>query len=221
MKLKIKGRDMKKNFLIMNIIILLLCVCAFTFLCVRVASFGGIWLDNKIVENIGKIQSKPFTDFVKIFTNLGSAIWCSLLVLVLVAVVWIIMGKKSALVLTIGYLLTAIFSLVVKLVVKRARPIGSLIEETGYSFPSAHAMLSLFLFGIFAFLICNLLSKKWQKIILCVVFGILAICVSATRLYLGVHYLSDVLAGWCICLPVLSFSLSVAQNYKVKTGQNQ
>ncbi|PKN88396.1 MAG: hypothetical protein CVU46_01120 [Chloroflexi bacterium HGW-Chloroflexi-8] len=92
----------------------------------------------------------------------------------------------------------ALLNLALKNIFQRTRPAipGAYMAETGFSFPSGHSMISLVFYGVVAYLVLSYVkSKKWKAFI---VAGALAICalIGFSRLYLGVHYLTDVLAGW-------------------------
>jgi membrane-associated phospholipid phosphatase len=92
----------------------------------------------------------------------------------------------------------ALLNLVLKNIFQRTRPAipGAYMVDTGFSFPSGHSMISLVFYGMIAYLALSYItSKKWKAFI---VAGALAICalIGFSRLYLGVHFLTDVLAGW-------------------------
>ncbi len=85
-----------------------------------------------------------------------------------------------------------------KELVARARPDGLIpaIAETGFSFPSGHSAASMAFYGFLAFLIFRL-YPEYRKAALLIAAGII-ILIGFSRLYLGVHYLSDVLAGYAL-----------------------
>jgi undecaprenyl-diphosphatase len=89
-------------------------------------------------------------------------------------------------------------NVVLKLLFHRERPIfwHSLIVETGYSFPSGHAMLSSAL--IFSLIFIAWRTRwRWWTIIVGVTVIIL---IGLSRLYMGVHYPTDIIAGWSVSL---------------------
>lgn len=99
---------------------------------------------------------------------------------------------------------------------KRVRPdeIDHLIEQGGYSFPSGHSMGSMILFGSLLFVIIryiNSRTKDWLvgKIVLGVAIMILILLIGLSRIYLGVHYPSDVIGGFSLGLSFLLFSIAV------------
>jgi len=85
-----------------------------------------------------------------------------------------------------------------KTLIERARPgeLFSYTVETSFSFPSGHATLAMALYGFFAFILCKLYPKNTVVIITLATLVILAIGFS--RLYLGVHFPSDVFAGYIL-----------------------
>ncbi len=91
----------------------------------------------------------------------------------------------------------------IKQLVMRPRPddVVPLIQETGYSFPSGHANGGLIFYVFLAFLIGRLLKQNKQGDIanlIYVIAGIIVFLIGVSRVYLGIHYPTDVIAGWCL-----------------------
>jgi len=98
-----------------------------------------------------------------------------------------------------------------KVVFHRARPSGiaALASAPGYSFPSGHAMGAMLLFGSLAYVIYFSIEHSRRLRLLAVTLCVLVIlCIGASRVYLGVHYLSDVLAGFAAGLCWVAVCLS-------------
>jgi len=92
---------------------------------------------------------------------------------------------------------------------ERARPEAfQIVAESGFSFPSGHAMVSLCFYGIVAFLIVRKRSLQW-RIAGAVVATLLIVGIGVSRIYLGVHYPSDVVAGYAAGATWLGFSISL------------
>ena len=90
---------------------------------------------------------------------------------------------------------------ILKVLVARPRPVGGLIVETGYSFPSGHAVIAVVLYGLISYFLFHALSRVtlWQRVTLCGMV-VLVILIGYSRFYLGVHYFSDILGGYFIGL---------------------
>lgn len=99
---------------------------------------------------------------------------------------------------------------VLKQIVQRPRPDGfRLIAETGYSFPSGHSMISMAFFGLLVWMVWTYEKDRVLARIWCVLFSLVIVMVGVSRIYLGVHYASDVLAGFCVSLIWLGFYTKV------------
>lgn len=93
-----------------------------------------------------------------------------------------------------------------KAIVQRPRPDGfRLIAESGYSFPSGHSMISMAFFGLLVWMVWTYEKDRVLARIWCVLFSLVIVMVGVSRIYLGVHYASDVLAGFCVSLIWLAF----------------
>ncbi len=88
---------------------------------------------------------------------------------------------------------------VIKEWVGRLRPPDSIqvYQETGYSFPSGHTVNALVLYAFLAYLGWHILPRRWRAPLVAASMGIIA-AVAFSRLYLGVHYLSDVIGGFVV-----------------------
>ena len=82
---------------------------------------------------------------------------------------------------------------------------------TSFSFPSGHAMIAVLMFGILVYLLMPLIKQKAARAVLLVGAIVLTLLVGFSRLYLGVHYLSDVLAGFAFSSFLLLLLLNADQ----------
>ena len=73
----------------------------------------------------------------------------------------------------------------------------------GYSFPSGHSMISAAFYGFLIYLIYKKVKNKKLKITLIIVLSILIVSIGISRIYLGVHYTSDVLGGFLLSISYL------------------
>ncbi|WP_051271051.1 phosphatase PAP2 family protein [Shimazuella kribbensis] len=177
--------------------------------------------DTTIIDWIGSFVKPPFTAIMKIFTFLGSPL--ALFLLVLICVSWMLWKKRrwEALFLTIGITGGGVFNLFLKWIFHRQRPtLHRLIEESGYSFPSGHSMGSIIFYGMLCMLLILFLNSRKAKVVVVLITVIIIISIGLSRIYLGVHYPSDVLAGYAaggvwltICLMGLKFVLDQRKGF--------
>jgi membrane protein DedA with SNARE-associated domain/membrane-associated phospholipid phosphatase len=164
--------------------------------------------DTTAIEIAEKLRTDWLTDFAKLFTHLGSTALTGLLAFV--AAVLLIARRRWA---ELGVLLggvVLIFAGVheIKAAVDRPRPGGGLIGVSGSSFPSAHAACSTFYVWLAVTIVMRLRPGMARGALLVIAGIVLTALVGLSRVYLNVHYLSDVSAGWA--LGAASFSLCAA-----------
>lgn len=78
----------------------------------------------------------------------------------------------------------------------RARPLDQVIPATGYSLPSGHAFASAVFYGMLVYLVWRLVRPAWARALATVALVALILAVGLSRVYLNVHFLTDVVAGW-------------------------
>jgi len=119
---------------------------------------------------------------------------------VAVAILALLRKKREAVFLAAALIGGELVKEILKFIVRRSRPDASLalIQESGYSFPSGHAMIAVIFYGIIGYFIYKLCRQKWQKITISIAAGALIFLIGFSRIYLGVHWISDVIAGWLL-----------------------
>ena len=91
------------------------------------------------------------------------------------------------------------------------------ILETGFSFPSGHSAVSAAFYMYLAYVIITNINIKWIKCVTSVVFPILILSIGISRVYLGVHYASDVLAGFAFAIVYLALYITfVLKLFKIE-----
>ena len=93
----------------------------------------------------------------------------------------------------------------VKLVIKRPRPsfFAPLLHETGYSFPSGHSLIAMVVYGLLGYFALHLCKNAGARLAVRIVTVLLVFAIGVSRVYVGVHYPTDVLAGWIAGVPWL------------------
>lgn len=160
-----------------------------------------------IIKGIQIIRNGFFDQLFNIITQLGDLYF---FILVLVLIYWLF-DKKNAFYLMFAFIMSAAINQVLKLVIKRPRPyvedpsVGVAPLTSGYSMPSGHAQNT----GVLATTFKSLFNKKWLNI----ASLILLILVPFTRVYLGQHYLTDVLVGLILGIGITILTFKVLKRY--------
>ena len=163
---------------------------------------------NVVVANN---RNKFWTEFLKIFTHLGSFYTLAVLAIIGVVLIWFVMKNKRMSAFYAGtFAIVCISNFVIKQIVRRARPEHlMIIAETGFSFPSGHAMMSLCFFALLIHFVWKTIKNKPLKITLISLFSVIIVAMGFSRIYLGVHYFSDILAGFLISFAILVVCLII------------
>lgn len=197
MKKNNKKKSTKKNtFSKLEIILLILCLVIFSLLSILVVTDNIMWFDNAIYSIVSKMMCKPMTLFFKNVTILFDT---ETVIGILVAFVIFAGNKKLAGIVSLNTGLCVLVNQITKHIFLRPRPVGiSLIKQGGYSFPSGHSMISFAFIGLFIYMILSSKLSKGKKIFFSSLLGLLILIIGTSRIYLGVHFASDVLAGFAL-----------------------
>lgn len=151
--------------------------------------------DLAISSSVAKIQSNGMTKIVKVITEFGNFFVLGTMAII---VTLLVKTYKEKILLWINIGLVAAINYGLKQIFQRQRPTVHLIKETGYSFPSGHSAVSMAVYLYLIYIVVTKVSKKWLKILLALVMSAIIILVGFSRIYLGAHFASDVLAGFCV-----------------------
>lgn len=219
-KVREKEEIMKENvikFIKNNWRWMILFICLIGFLALAEEVFHQEIMNGDIVGY--DIVSKLFkfnvsTPIAKFITNFGGAIFVISLTTILF---FVIKDKKIGISIITNLGIVTILNQIIKFIMQRPRPTEfRIIEETGYSFPSGHSMVSLAFYGYLIYLIYRYIKNKYIKWSLIVLLSILICLIGISRIYLGVHYTSDVLGGFLLSISYLVVYISLIKNLKIK-----
>ena len=192
---------MKKKY----VIALLSFLCFLTvMLLVIIGNINGF--DDVIYEKIYSIRSDFFDTFFISITKLGNTISVIVITLFLLC----FLKRKDRILLVGSLVFTTLINQAIKYLIQRPRPPleRRLVKQGGYSFPSGHTMGALCLYGVLLYFVITKIKNKRLRYILTILFVFLAISIGVSRIYVGVHYPSDVLAGYLLEIPILIIVIS-------------
>ncbi len=203
-----------KEFIIKNLKWIILFICLIGFLALAEDVFNKEIMKGDIIgyQMISTFLISDFaTPIAKIITNFGGAIF---LIATTVVLFILIKNKKIGIAITTNLVLVALLNQLLKNILQRPRPTEyRIIQETGYSFPSGHSMASMAFYGYLVYLIYKYVENKNIKWILITLLSILICSIGISRIYLGVHYTSDVLGGFLISISYLVIYISAINKF--------
>ena len=169
----------------------------FTVLLVCVLTGHTSGFDDPVREFFYGLRNPALTRFAIVITNLANKYWFIGLCLLLLIIPQT--RKTFGVPLSAGALGTILLNSIIKYFVHRPRPeVLHLVEEDGFSFTSGHSISSMFFYGLAIWLVWRYVDNRTVNWVLTVLLAIPMLLVGPTRIYLGVHYPTDVLAGWCL-----------------------
>ena len=177
---------MKRRILIIGAFILFL-------LFLMLYLFNGVnFLDTFVYDLIINLKSDIFTNFMKFITFFASTKFITVIVIIL------------------------FINNILKVIIKRERPtLINLVTETTYSFPSGHTMVAVVFYGFLIYLINKTKLEKIYKYIINSLLTILIILIMVSRIYLGAHYFSDVMAGACLATSYLILMIDILERRNI------
>ena len=210
-------KDKIKEFITKNLKWIILFICLIGFLALAEDVFHKEIMNGDIIgyEIISKFLISDFvTPIAKFITNFGGAIFLIVLTIVLFIV---IKNKKIGVSIFSNLVIVTILNQLLKGILQRPRPTEyRIIEETGYSFPSGHSMISMAFYGYLIYLIYKYVKNKYIKWISIVVLSLLICTIGISRIYLGVHYTSDVLGRFLISISYLVIFISAVNKFIIE-----
>jgi undecaprenyl-diphosphatase len=177
-----------------------------------------VLVDQWVLNHVLYFRTPVVTNIMMVFTQLGN--WKAVTIGSLAVVVYLLFKKR------IDYLLAYaaamlggnVLFLILKMVIHRARPISetTLMKAVGWSFPSGHAVISVIFYGMIAYFIVRSIRSWRQRVFMMVAAMFVVFLIGFSRIYLQVHYLSDVLAGYAAGLFWLTICLTGVEAYRKK-----
>lgn len=199
------------RLIVANKRIVILAVCAIVFVALLEDVLEGdlLRIDSAayavIVERLRADWLTPVMEAVSALATPVS------LVVFLLVIVAFAPGKRPGACAATNLVLVFLLNQALKFAIQRPRPDGfQLAVEQGFSFPSGHSMVATAFFGLLVWMVWHYESDRATRIGCAIAFSLVIVLVGVSRIYLGVHYASDVLAGFCVSLAWLAIYTRVA-----------
>jgi len=200
-------------FLVVGVVIAIAGTLAFAELGEHVRSGGTQALDVAILRWLGAHHTKLLTAAAVELTYLGTGTVVLMIVGVAALFLWHTEHKHSARLLLAAVAGNILLNGALKLVFHRPRPSVFAWQTVAVSssFPSGHAMSATVCYGTVAYLVARLQKHHWSRVLTLGAAVLLILLICTTRLYLGVHYPSDVIAGILVGLAWASFCMATLE----------
>ena len=198
-----------------SILIVVLCLMLFSIICYQILNYDSLVIDTNAYSFIAdNIMNDSLTPILKVITELGGVAFT-----VVAGVLIFIFCKKIRWFVTFDLVGVTLINQLLKHIIRRPRPnILRLVEESGYSFPSGHSMVSMTFYGIIIYLVYKNVNDKYLKWLLITLLSLLILAIGFSRVYVGVHYFTDVVGGFLLGLAYLVIYVNIYNN-KVKLNE--
>ncbi|MGB5980837.1 MAG: phosphatase PAP2 family protein [Nonlabens sp.] len=173
--------------------------------------------DESISDAIVAYRSPFLTDYFTFVTEVGDAIGY-VVVFILCTLIFYLVFKNWKYVVQIATVMILALSsnLILKQIINRARPTAEhLVEVKTLSYPSGHAMMSMAFYGFLIYLIHHFKFSKGLTWLLTILMGVLILSIGVSRIYLGVHYPSDIAGGFIAGLVWVVFCAMMFQLIRI------
>jgi undecaprenyl-diphosphatase len=218
-----------KSHLVVAFIISIICVIGFTLMSLLISDHKIIHFDSYVITAIQGFESPLLTSIMKLFTFIGSTPFVIILSLFLLFFLYKVLHHRLELILFSAAIIgSATLNGILKHFFHRVRPdLHRLIDVSGYSFPSGHAMNAFTVYGMISFLLWRHIPNKWGRGLLLFFSIVMILTIGISRIYLGVHYPSDIMGGYlasgfwlATAIWFFQFYQEKRYNKKYKSGAN-
>lgn len=198
-----------------RVVLVVFCLLMFGFITYEVVSYNNLKIDMNVYNYIvNNIMNDGLTKVLKVITEFGGVLFT-----VVAGVLIFVFSKKYRWFITFDLVGATLINQGIKHIVGRPRPnVLRLIQESGYSFPSGHSMVSMAFYGIIIYLVYKNIENKYLKCGLIMGLSLLILLIGFSRIYVGVHYFTDVLSGFLLGLAYLIVYIYL---YNKKVNENE
>ena len=192
-----------------------LLIISFLILAIFASQYSYFNIDLQISQTLQGIRNPLFSDTMNLVSEIGDDFHLVIIFGLVIALIFFAGLKLEALKIATTSLTGALIGTLTKWIVSRPRPDSGLVNIQAVisdkSFPSLHVLLFTIFFGYLCYLSIYKIETNWLKILIASVSAFLILTIGLSRIYLGVHWPSDVLGGYLLGAVFISFLKNHAQ----------
>ncbi|MGB8956037.1 MAG: phosphatase PAP2 family protein [Tumebacillaceae bacterium] len=191
-------------------------MAAFLGVLLSVQGNGFDGADQAMMAFVHGLRSDGLTPVATFLSWFGDAMMNIVLAVVALAVLYMVFKQRSELVLFVAAVGgSVILNTVLKHIIMRARPLESAIAmEDGFAFPSGHSMAAVALYGTLTYLLWKHVPARAGRVLMLLVSLLMIEGIGWSRVYLGVHYPSDVIGGYLMSAAWLLAVIGIYETYR-------
>ncbi|BBI32416.1 phosphatase PAP2 family protein [Cohnella abietis] len=212
-----------KNIFARSYIISIICALGFAAIATLIGVHKIAWFDDRIITVVQGQESAGLTAFMKFFTFIGEGIPVAIITVVAMVILYFGLKFRSELIFFVGVVVgSALLNTGLKLIFQRARPtLHRIVEANGFSFPSGHSMAAFSLYGVLCFLLWKHMRSAFARVVLIIAGCLITVTIGISRIYVGVHYPSDVIGGFLASAAWLVASIAYYQYWIERRNRKQ
>lgn len=180
------------------VVVLIFFIGSFTMISYLMEMEKLVLLDDRIISYVQGFESETLTNIMKFFSFIGDIV--PVIVITLLSALFlyrVLHHRRELFLLIITMIGSTLLNVLLKYFFQRARPdINQIVFEEGFSFPSGHSMAAFSLYGILTFLLWRHIDTRIGRGTLLSVNSLMILLIGLSRIYLGVHYPSDVIGAY-------------------------
>lgn len=178
--------------------------------------------DKPMINAIQGLETPWLTSIMKFFTWIGSGyVVGAIAIIVFVLLYFVFKYRHQAFLLVVVIGGTVIFNHLLKMYFKRERPvIHRILDAKGYSFPSGHTMMAFSLYVIIAYIAWRNVETRFGRFLLILFATFMTIMIATSRIYLGVHFPSDIVGGLLVSGVLVTIAVTVYGHYRERSGKH-
>ena len=211
-----KFADKFYTFFVLSVVASL-SILLFLFIWLNLESLSSQNFEHDVSNYVQSFRNNKLTSYMKFVTHVGDLY--GYIAIILILGIFLLLKRRFNLVIQIVSVVvsSALLNLVLKSIINRPRPYGeALVNVNFHSFPSGHAMSAMVFYGLMIYFLFELKSFN-LKVLLSTICVLMIFFIGISRIYLGVHYPTDVVAGYLGGLSSLCIGLIIIKVVSLKS----